>query len=310
MRFAIAALVSIALSCTAQTRPAIIGVSHIAVYASDAAAAGHFYAQQLGLRKAPDPERADGACYYVNREQYVEVLPLPAGAGDNRLDHIAWMTRDADALRRYLGSHAITIPDTIQHGSDGSLWFEVTDPEANKVEFVQPPAALLTESAERLTVAGADPIGRRMIHVGMVVHDRAKEDTFYRDILGFRPYWFGGMHEDRPQWVSQQVPDGRDWLEYMLPTQSDPSPLPQKTMGVMNHFSIAVANMEETVTTLYSGDRLGDTPARPQIGRDGKWQFNLYDPDGTRAELMEYSAAAKPCCSEFTAADPTPTGQP
>ena len=25
----------------------------------------------------------------------------------------------------------------------------------------------------------------------------------------------------------------------------------------------------------------------PQIGRDGKWQLNLYDPDDTRVELME-----------------------
>ncbi|MGA8111826.1 MAG: VOC family protein [Acidobacteriaceae bacterium] len=311
MRLSMVALVFVSISCAAQARPPIFGVSHIAVYASDPAQAEHFYAEQLGLKKGADPERSDGACYFVNQEQYVEVLPLPAGAGDNRLDHIAWMTKDAEALRRYLGAHAVPVPEDVRRGTDGTLWFEVKDPEGNKVEFVQPPADLLAESpAALLTLTGADPIGRRMIHVGMVVHDRAKEDTFYREVLGFRPYWFGGMHEDRPQWVSQQVPDGHDWLEYMLPTASDSTPLSQKTMGVMNHFSIAVVNMEQTVTTLYSGDRLGDAAARPQIGRDGKWQFNLYDPDGTRAELMEYSAAAKPCCSGFTAVDPTPTGQP
>jgi hypothetical protein len=31
----------------------------------------------------------------------------------------------------------------------------------------------------------------------------------------------------------------------------------------------------------------GLQPEKPKIGRDGKWQLNLYDPNGTRAELME-----------------------
>jgi hypothetical protein len=42
----------------------------------------------------------------------------------------------------------------------------------------------------------------------------------------------------------------------------------------------------------------------PKIGRDAKWQLNLIDPDGTRAEVMELHAIGKPCCSPFTAADP------
>jgi hypothetical protein len=43
-----------------------------------------------------------------------------------------------------------------------------------------------------------------------------------------------------------------------------------------------------------------------QLGKDGKWQFNLFDPDDTRVELMEYGAVEKPCCSPFTAPNPTP----
>jgi hypothetical protein len=41
-----------------------------------------------------------------------------------------------------------------------------------------------------------------------------------------------------------------------------------------------------------------------QIGKDGKYQFNLYDPDGIRLELMNFHATDKPCCSPFTADDP------
>jgi hypothetical protein len=40
------------------------------------------------------------------------------------------------------------------------------------------------------------------------------------------------------------------------------------------------------------------------MGKDGKWQANLYDPDGTRVELMEFEPVMKPCCSPFTAGSP------
>ena len=328
MRVSIMALFVMAMSCAAQSRPPILGVSHIAVYTSDSAKAEHFYVHDIGLKKGDDPEHSDGVRYYVNQEQFVEVLPLPSGAGVDRLDHIGYITSSAERMRKYLGAHGVTVPDAVQHGSDGSAWFDVKDPEDNTVEFVQPPARVLAvkDTAALYSIGDANPIGRRMIHCGMLVHSREKEDTFYRELLGFKPYWYGGMHADHTDWVSQQVPDGHDWLEYMVyttPASNSGSPgtpggngpgapdhVSQQTLGVLNHFSLGVVNMEKTVTTLYAEDRLGDAPPRPQIGRDGKWQFNFYDPDMTRVELMEFSAAAKPCCSEFTAANPSPEGQP
>jgi catechol 2,3-dioxygenase-like lactoylglutathione lyase family enzyme len=316
MRVSVVALVLVAGSCAAQTRPAIIGVSHIAVYASDAAKTEHFYVHDIGLKKGVDPERADGVRYYVNEEQFIEVLPLPANAGTNRLDHLAYMTRNAEQLRAYLGAKGVDVPDHAQKGSDGSAWFDVADPEGNKVEFVQPPAKVLAmkDTAALYLLSGADPIGRRIIHVGMLVHSEEKENTFYREILGFKPYWHGGMQNDKTDWVSQQVPDGHDWVEYMMTSGPSGSGIPaqmtQQRLGVLNHVSLGVVNMEKAVTTLYAEDRLGEAAPRPQIGRDGKWQFNDYDPDLTRIEVMEFTAAAKPCCSEFTAANPTPEGQP
>ena len=313
MRVAVAAVVLLAIPCAAQSRPPILGISHIAVYASDAAKAEHFYVHDVGLKKGDDPERSDGVRYYVNQEQFVEVLPLPSDAGAGRLDHIGYLTASAERMRAYLGAHGVTVPGAVKHASDGSAWFDVKDPEDNTVEFVQPPAHVLgiKETAALYSLSGADPIGRRMIHAGMFVRSREKEDTLYRDLLGFKPYWYGGMHADHTDWVSQQVPDGHDWLEYMVYNGAGaPDHMSQQTLGVLNHFSLGVVNMEKTVTTLYAEDRLADQPARPQMGRDGKWQFNYYDPDLTRVELMEFSAAAKPCCSEFTAANPTPEGQP
>jgi catechol 2,3-dioxygenase-like lactoylglutathione lyase family enzyme len=140
----------------------------------------------------------------------------------------------------------------------------------------------------------------------MLVHSQEAENRFYREILGFRPYWYGGMQADRVDWVSQQVPDGHDWVEYMLDHSTPENPMSQKQLGVLNHVSIGVVNMEKAVTLLDSQDRLKNQRGGPQLGKDGKWQYNMYDPDGTRVELMEFAPVEKPCCSSFTAPNPEP----
>ncbi|MBT9331970.1 VOC family protein [Paracidobacterium acidisoli] len=304
---ALAALVS-GLSAAAQSRPPITGISHIAVYTTDAAGAEQFYMHDLGLKKAPDPENPAGVRYYVDAEQFVEVLPLPSNTTyGNRLDHLGYITTSAKQLRLYLKAHGVDVPNEVTQASDGSFWFDVKDPEGNTVQFVQPPA-------HPLPVAGTGPIGHRIIHVGMKIQSREKEDTFYRAILGFRPYWYGGMHADKTDWVSQQVPDGHDWLEYMLSMGQAGKDVPLKkaesSWGMVNHFSIGVINMEKAVTVLHADDRLSSEHSGMQLGLDGKWQFNLFDPDETRVELMEYAPVEKPCCSSFTASNPSPVGTP
>src|ERR1700760_2530741 len=139
----IVALLSTTLSLAqaASHRPSIGGISHISVYSSDPAKTEHFYVHDLGGVKREDPESSAGVRYYFSPIQFVEVLPLPAGNSSiNRLDHVAFNTANADGLRKYLGEHGITVPGSVEKASDGSQWFDVSDPEGNKVQFVQPPA--------------------------------------------------------------------------------------------------------------------------------------------------------------------------
>jgi catechol 2,3-dioxygenase-like lactoylglutathione lyase family enzyme len=306
-RFAAAAAVFVislfAVAAPAQSaRPKITGISHLAVYTSDAAATEHYYAGTLGAEKMADPEDAQGVKYAFSATQYIEVLPLPPNSGVNRLDHIAFNTVNAEGMRKYLAAKGWKVPAHIQHGTDESIWFAVLDPEGNKVEFVQP-------SAQPVPVNAPNAVGHHIIHVGMLVHSRAAEDTFYRSLLGFRPYWFGGMQEDKVDWVSQQVPDGHDWIEYMLTSGPSgtgiPANISQQSLGVLDHFSIGEVSVPDTYKALQAGNRLdGRHDQGPKIGRDGKYQFNMYDPDGIRSELMNFHATDKPCCSGFTAADP------
>ena len=226
-------------------RPQITGISHLAVYTSDPAATDHYYREIIGAAKLPDQENPKGVRYAFNATQFVEVLPLPAGAGINRLDHSAYNTNDAEAMRKYLAAKAWKTPAKVEKGADGSRWFTVLDPEGNKVEFVQPPS-------QPQMIAAPNLIGRHIIHIGIMVHSRAVEDTFYRDLLGFRPYWFGGMVEGKIDWVSQQPPDSHDWMEYMLASDTAGSGIPasisQHELGVLDHLSIGVNSVLEWPT--------------------------------------------------------------
>lgn len=295
-----AALAASAAAQGGPARPKITGISHLAVYASDPAATEHYYTAIVGAVKLPDPENPQGARYALSPTQFIEVLPLPAGAGINRLDHSAWNTENAEAMRKYLAAKGWKTPAAVTKGADGGRWFEVLDPEGNKVQFVEPPR-------HPKPFAAPNAIGHHIIHVGFLVHDRATEDSFYRDLLGFRPYWWGGRN-DKVEWVSQQVPDGHDWLEYMLaagPGTGIPATMSQNTLGVLDHFSIGQVSVPDAYKQLVASDRLpGRHDAAPKIGLDGKYQFNMYDPDGIRLEMMNFHATDKPCCSAFTADDP------
>jgi catechol 2,3-dioxygenase-like lactoylglutathione lyase family enzyme len=287
----------------AQERPKITGVSHLAVYAADMQATDHFYTHEIGLVAQPDPENKAGKRYMVNATQFVEVLPLPADAGKNRMDHTAYITESAEGMRAYLKAKGVKTPAKVESYADGSKAFRVADPEGIVVEFVQPPAS-------PKAVEAPNAPGHHIIHVGFVMHDRAKEDAFYQGLLGFRPYWYGGMTDSKVEWVSEQVPDGRDWMEYMVryePGIGIPASMTQAVAGVLDHFSIGVISIPETTKKLTEEGRIaGKDDKAGKIGRDGKYQLNLYDPDGTRVELMEFKAVEKPCCSPFTAADPDP----
>jgi len=298
----VAALGFSALVLNAQERPKITGISHLAVYTSDAAATEHYYTSVMGAAKQADPENPAGTKYSFSNTQYVEVLPLPANAGVNRMDHAGFNTSDAEGMRKYLAAKGWKTPASVTKGKDGARWFAVNDPEGNKIEFVQPAAKAKAVNAPKV-------IGSHLIHVGFLVHSREAEDKFYRDLLGFKPYWYGGMTDEKIDWVSQQVPDGRDWLEYMVaggPGTGIPSTMSQQSLGVLDHFAVGEHSVPDTYRKLVADNRLGNGryDKAPKIGKDGKYQFNMYDPDGIRAELMNFKATEKPCCSPFTADDP------
>lgn len=281
------------------TRPPIVGVFHIALFTDDLEASRKFYGGVLGLQEPftfDKPKEEGGGLlltyFKVNDHQYIEVFPDLKDPKQDRLSHISFETTDIEQLRAYLASRGVKVPEKLEPMGDGNRGFDVTDPDGHDVEFVQlMPGSLHTQNFGKFLPKRR--ISERMIHVGVVVKDRAASDHFYKDILGFREIWHGGMKDDQTDWVDMQVPDGTDWLEYMLNVK-DPDP---RELGVMHHLALGVPNVKAGYKTAIT--RGYKATEKPQIGRDGKWQMNLYDPNFTRVELMEPKPVQKPCCSPF-----------
>jgi catechol 2,3-dioxygenase-like lactoylglutathione lyase family enzyme len=274
----------------AQQRPPITGIAFARMYTADATASTAFYGKTLGFTHADDKGITR---YSVNNLQWLEVEALPSPAPASRLAAVAFTTRNAAALERYFSAHSIAIEQPLSHGL-----FAVRDPEGNLLYFVQSGT-----KAPGLPVASPNATSRRIIHVGFLVRSAGAEDRFYRDLLGFRPYWHGGMHDGgATDWVSLQVPDGTDWIEYMLEAGPNPS---ARQLGVLNHFSLGIPHMSDAVRALARNRCEGPNCTKTQMGRDGKVQLNLYDPDLTRVEYMEFQPSGTPCCSPILGKPPT-----
>jgi len=227
---------------------------------------------------------------FKRREEQVVLTKDAVSTPANRIDKIVFRVSDAKELQRYLSGQGVQI----RSAAPALGYFEIDDPGGQKLGFLQ-------RTASDGWTKDMFPTPPRIIHAGFIVRDRPAMEHFYKDILGFRPYWHGGMKDDETSWVSLQVPDGSDWLEFML---YDPTGKDKHFLGVMNHIALGVTDIHATQEQL----RKNGAPLteEPKIGLDGKWQLNLYDPDETRIEFMEFTPVQKPCCSEFTAPHPKP----
>jgi catechol 2,3-dioxygenase-like lactoylglutathione lyase family enzyme len=273
-------------------RPPIIGIAHVALKTDDLAKAEAFYGHVLGF----GIERGSNPAWlraWVNEHQYIEVQPRLESPTADRLDHLAFETTSLARLREYLASRGVEAePVPTSPGIELTPALALRDPEGHSIQFVEYEAGTVRGHAYH----SHSQISDRIIHAGVTVKDRTAADRFYGDILGFRLTWQGGMTDDRTDWVDMRVPQGPDWLEYMLNVRN-PSP---RLLGVMHHFALGVPDIREAYRVV---TQRGYQAEPPQIGRDGKWQLNLYDPNGTRAELMEPRPVRTPCCSPMRSLD-------
>jgi catechol 2,3-dioxygenase-like lactoylglutathione lyase family enzyme len=285
---ALSLILFLAMSSLAADRPPLVGIAHIAFQVSDLAKAQAFYGGLLGYDDAFRLYKEDGTTslvyFKVSDRQYIEIFPGLPPDQDDRLSHIALETTNLEALRLYLAEKGLQVPAKVNTGRDGNLNFTVKDPDGHRVEFVQYQPGSMQMKAKG-SYLGTKRLSSRMLHVGVTVADVAAADRFYKDILGFSEIWRGGTTDDVTSWINMKVPDGTDYVEYMLVTEK----VDRKRLGTLHHAALLVSDMQQALETLRERP-LGWDPAyvqAPRVGRNKRWQLNLYDPDGSRTELME-----------------------
>jgi len=285
-------------------RPKIYGLAYVRIKASDFQKSTETYSKILGLSSGTDGcVNVKNPCFVVNALQHVELVQADAGEPGSWLEEVAYRTDNIPRMREYLQAQGVLVSE-VESTPNGAPLIESQDPEGNRIAFVQ------LDRGVTLTPVTPTQVSYRIFHAGFVVRDLQIMKHFYVDQLGFRLYWKGGFKDLPPgtpekdsdiDWYEIQVPNGSDWVEFML---NIPANADHQELGVQNHFCLGVLNMEQALKQLHKNGLAPDSKFaddKSEIGRDGKWQFDIFDPDLTRIELMEPTPAKDPCCNAYTA---------
>jgi lactoylglutathione lyase len=281
-------VVCLPLAAQQVQRPKILGVGHIALRVSDIDKSRAFYKDFLGYGEPFLLNKSDGSLdltfIKVNDYQYVELFP-GLDAAQDRLHHISFYTEDAEHMRRYLASKGVTVPERTPKGRIGNSNFNVKDPDGHTVEIVQyePDGRSMRDKNKAMSDAR---ISDHILHLGILVGSTSKAMEFYRDILGFVEIWRGsGRESETLSWVNMRVPDGSDYIEFML-YKDEPAP---DRRGVQHHICLEVPDAAKAIERLEARPyrKTYERTIEVRTGVNRKRQVNLFDPDGTRVELME-----------------------
>ena len=284
----VASLLVSSLVAPTATRPKVLGIAHMAVYVSDLAKARAFYKDLLGFDEEPFTlKKSDGAerivFIKINDQQYLELFNEDP-KNDGRLNHISVYTDDADRMRTYLADRGVNVPDVVGKGQTRNKNFNVKDPDDHIVEIVeyQPDSWTSRESGKYMP---STRISTHIMHVGVLVGDLDKSLQFYDGVLGCKESSRGGGSPAMPGWVNVRVPDGDDYVEFMLYIRLPPA----DQRGTKNHVSLMVPDAGKAVEVLKARSARAhyDKEIKVQVGANRKRLVNLFDPDGTRVELME-----------------------
>jgi catechol 2,3-dioxygenase-like lactoylglutathione lyase family enzyme len=285
-------IVTISSTAEEMKRSRILGVAHMALYVSDLQKSRAFYEDFLGYEEPYVLKREDGsdriAFIKINDNQYLELFAENPRVDGGHLNHISFFTDSAEGMRNFLAARGVKVPEKVGKGRIGNSNFNVLDPDGNTVEIVQYKPDSWTKREQGRFMPDTR-ISTHIAHLGVMVRALEPSMKFYGDILGFREFWRGSSNGKELSWVNMRTPDGQDYLELMLYSQ----PQNAEQMGGKNHVCLVTDDIRKAVAILEA------RPARKnytrtieiKIGKNGKRQANLFDPDGTRIELMEPNTA-------------------
>jgi catechol 2,3-dioxygenase-like lactoylglutathione lyase family enzyme len=293
----------------AAKRPRITGISHVGYFVSDLPKSVAFWHDFLGYDEAYDLKKKDGsgvriAFIKLNDHQHIELFNEPPTVPGNMMSHLCFTVDNIEQMRAYLISQGFAVKPSSGKTRTGDYAFEIKDPDGMLVEFVQSlPDGMEAHAAGKFLPDTR--ISSKIMHLGFLVGNSQKSLDFYGKVLGFQETWRGGPDPKELSWINMRVPDGTDYVEFMLYRTLPP----QSAWGGKNHISLEVPDVPKAVEILEARPafKVYGKPLKVNIGINGKRQVNIFDPDGTRVELMEPTTASGKPVPPSTAPPPPPS---
>ena len=141
---------------------------------------------------------------------------------------------------------------------------------------------------------GAHRLSTHLEHAGIIATDFDTAYNFYVKTLGFHETWRRLTADGKRVLIDHiQMPGwSGDFIELSNQTGRR-EPLTRKPAGSAAHCAFTVSDINAVVSTVHPLEPgLQTTP--PRYGLDNRWNFNLFDPDGTRVEFLQAADPAHP----------------
>ena len=282
---ALGAIALLAPAAAQEARPRLLGLSHVAFRVSDLEKARAFYEGFLGYTAVSPMAVSAGPrrlLLVVNQRQYLEFV-AGLDPAEDRLDHVALVTDDLAQARRLLGARRIPFTEAAAEPG-GNPALRTKDAEGRVLEIVEHARDAWPRSFSAALPDSA-AISPRVLHAGVLAGDLDAANRFYAGGLGLQETWRGSRDEKVLSWTNLRVPDGEEYIELML-YGALPAP---DARGTAHHVCLEVPDIERARARLLERGyaRTYGRPLEIRTGVNRRRQLNLYDPDGTRVELME-----------------------
>src|SRR5262249_37421251 len=156
---------------------------------SDLPKARWFYQGVLGLSEAFQTESALGVTstyFKVNDDQYIEVIETLRPGELVRQMRVSFQSSDIERLHTIYRKSGLR-PRNIEIGLDANPMFSITDPEGNRLDFLEYISGSRQGQA-RGKFLNPNGVSKRIWHVGQMIKCPATTLPFYEERLGF-PNW-------------------------------------------------------------------------------------------------------------------------
>ncbi len=276
----------------------LLGIAQVSIRVSNLDRARAFYSGVTGFDEAFDVRNSGGsvaAAYFkVDDRQFLEIVPGLTESEARPMAGFAILTDQIEKLRAMLAARGLK-PSRIRRLPDGSIGFSLTDlpgQDLGYLEFVQygPKSLAVRTRGQDL---GAHRLATNIEHVGIIATNFDAAYNFYVKTLGFHEIWRRlAANGSRVVLDHIQMPGpSGDFVELSNQT-GEKAPLTRKRAAGAAHFALTVPDIKAVMAAGQALDPAAQKP--PHYGLDNRWNFNLFDPDGTRVEFMQAADPAHP----------------